>query len=253
MSNNKINLISNIVLPIVVIATTITLFFMFKPEETTSLFWINLFYTIFLEAVFFGYLNILQIKTKDLSTPFFVVFGVYCVYYIIAGIGWMLLCSLVLPLFTESLKIYIAGLLLLTLLWIIISVITAQTDSNYKQTVNTLKERGQSLNFYTQKITLLASRYEKLCEEKGVKYETNSSNRTELDRLKGKFSFLTPNVLNNDAAAAQLTALIGKCESLIDEMEEVTNDNAPAVQKKMQRFVDNSVAELDMLKNLARG
>jgi len=36
-------------------------------------------------------------------------------------------------------------------------------------------------------------------------------------------------------------------------MEMANNDTAPAVQKKMQRFVDNAVAELDMVKNLARG
>ena len=251
MSNKKINTIANIVLPIVVIAITVALFFMFKPQEITALFYINLFYIVFFEAIFFGYLNILHIKTDGLSTPFFAVFGIYSLYYVIVGFGWLLLYSLGLSYFIP-LKIYIAVLMVLTLLWIIISVLTAQTDSNYKQTTDKLKEQGQSLNFYTQKITLLASRYAKLCNEKDLKYETNSNNRTALDRLMGKINSLTPSILQNETAAAQITSLFSKCENIIDETESATKEKMQEMQKKMQRFVDNAVAELDMLKNLTK-
>ena len=251
MSNKKINIIANIILPLVVIVMTVVLFFMFKPQETTPLFYINLFYAVFLEAILFGYFNLLYVKTKDFSTPFFAVFGVYSLYYIIVGIGWLLLYSLLLSHFM-SLKIYITGLMVLTLLWIIISVLTAQTDSNYKQTTNKLKAQGQSLNFYTQKITLLASRYAKLCDEKGLKYETDSNNRTVLDRLSGKISFLTPNILENEAAVTQISSMLSKCEDIIDETATATEEKLVEMQTKMKRFVDNSVAELDMLKNLTK-
>jgi len=252
MSNTKINNIANIILPIMVIVITITLFFMFKPQETTSLFYINLFYIVFLDAIFFGYLNVLHAKTKELSAPYFAVFGIYCLYYIIIGLGWLLLYSLLLSHFAP-LKVYITGLMILTLLWIIISVLTAQTDSNYKQTIEKLKEQGQSLNFYTQKITLLASRYANLCDEKGFKYETDSNNRTVLDRLMGKISFLTPNIFSNETAAVQISSMLSKCEDIIDETESVTEEKSEEIQKKMQRFVDNAVAEIDMLKNLTKG
>jgi predicted RNase H-like nuclease (RuvC/YqgF family) len=169
-------------------------------------------------------------------------------------LGWVLLYSLILTYFFETLKFYIAVLMVLTLLWIIISVLTAQTDSNYKQTVETLKEQGQSLNYYKQKITLFASRYEKACAEKGLKYQTDSSNRTELDRLVGKVSFLTPNVFRHETAVSQITTLLNKCENLIEATESATTaETAAEAQKKMQRFVDNAIAEVDMLKNLAMG
>jgi len=250
MSNKIINCIANVVLPIVVIMITISLFFMFKPQETTSLFWINLFYTVFLEALFWGYLNFLHVKTKDISMPFLSIIGIYCLYYIISGTCWMLTYSFILTHFTDTHKIYIAVLMGLTLLWITILVITEHTNSNYRQTVENMKKQRPSLNFYTQKIALLASRYEKLCVKKGLKYETLSSNRTELDRLKGKIGFLTPNVFRNETAVTQILALLSKCEDLIDEMEKVTGENAEAAQNRMQRFVDKAVAELDLVKNL---
>ena len=255
MSKRNINFMANVVMPIVVIAITVTLFLMFKPKETASLFYINLWYTVFLEAIFFGYLNILYVKTKDISTPYFAVFGIYCLYYIVSGFVWMLAYSLMLvhlP-YIETHKLYIAVLIALTLSWIIISVITAQTDADYRQSLETLKKRGQSLNFCSQKTALLVLRYKKLCARKGLKYEKNSSSQTELDRLVAKISFLTPNVFRNETAVAQITALLDRCEDLIDEMKSATGENAEAVQMKMQCFVDSAVAELDMVKTLVRG
>ncbi len=248
---SKVKLIANIILPIVVIAITIVLFFMFKPVDATILFYLNLGYLIFLEIIFFGYLNVLYSKVKDFSTPFLAVFGIYAFYYIVIGVIFMLVYSLALSNLLP-LKHYIAALMVLTVLWIIISVLTAQVDSNYKGTVDKLKDDVHTLNFYTQKINLLANRYEKLCAERGLKYETDSNNRTVLDRLKGKLSFLTPNILHSDTAISQLTSLFNKCEDIIEETESATEDNLPEVQKKMQRFVDNAIAEIDMLKNLTR-
>jgi len=235
MSNNQLKIITKIAAPIVTIMTTIALFFIFKPQETTSLFWINLFYTVFLEAVIFCYLIFLREKPKDSSTPLFAIYGIfYLYYYIILGSGCMILYSFILrPVFLpDTHKIYIATLIALTLLWIIILEITLQSGNKKKESVETLKKRGQSLNFYNQKIVSLASRYEKLCNKKGLKYETLSCNRTELDRLKGKISFLTPNVFMNEMAVAHILALFSKCEDIIDEMEKATGENREAVQKK---------------------
>ena len=254
LNNRKINTIAGIILPVVVMIMTAALFFMFKPQETTALFYINLCYVIFLEAVFFGYLNLFRAKTEDLSdlsTPYLSIFGVFSVYYIILGLVWLFVYSLIL-LNYMPLKLYAAGLMILTLLWILVSVLTEQTDSNYRQTVDRQKEQSQSLDFYSQKITLLASRYAKLCDEKGLKYETESNNRTALDRLMGKIKFLTPNVLRNETATVQITSLLSKCEDIIEETELATEDNLALAHKKMQRFVDNAVAEIDMLKNLTK-
>jgi len=249
--NKKINIFAGVVLPFLVIAVTAALFFMFRSEETTALFYINLGFTIFLEAIFFGYINLVYKKVEGVSTPFLAIFGIFAFYYVIISGAWMLLFSLILSHYV-GLKIYIAGLMVLTLLWIIVSLITGQADSNYKQTTDKLKADGKTLEYYKQKITLFATRYEKLCAEKGLKYETDSNNKTVLDKLKGKISFLTPNILNNEMAVSQLNSLLSKCEDIIDETESATDEKLPDLQKKMQRFVENALMELDMLKNLSR-
>jgi hypothetical protein len=252
MSNNKIiNTVADTILPATVIVLTATLFFMFRPENCTALFYLNLAYTILLEAIFFGYINLLYRKIKSVSTPFIAVFGIYSLYYVIAGTGWMLLYSLALSHFL-SIKVYIAALIVLTLLWIILSVLTAQADSNFKESTDKLNERRHTLEYYAQKIALLASRYDKLCTEKGIRYATESNNRTVLDRLKTKIGFLTPNVLNSETACSQLNAMLDKCEEIIEETALASDDTLADWEKKMNRFVNNSIDELEMIKNITR-
>jgi hypothetical protein len=224
-------------------------------------------------GVFFGFLNVLHTRKKGLSSPFYTVLGVYSIFYIIIGIIWMPLYSLLisglipeeiipywwlksiyrfLQSYPVPLKIYVAILVMLTLLWVILVVITMQIDSNYKQTTDKLKVEGNTLNFYTQKIALLTSRYEKICLEKRIKYETDSNNRTILDRLKGKISFLTPNVFRSETFISQLNTMLEKCEDIVEETATASEEQLPELNKKMQRFVNNSIEELNMLKNMTR-
>ena len=249
--SKKINIIAKIILPVVVVIVTAALFLMFKPEKITALFYINLGYTVSLEVIFFGYLNLLYTKVKEFSTPFLAVFGVYALFYVIIGFICMLVYALLLS-NSVPIKFYIAALMILTLLWITLSVLTAQTDSHYKEGVKKLKDDGKTLHFYAQKIDLLANRYATLCAEKELKYDTDSNNRTVVDRLKGKMSFLTPNILGNDTAVSQLTSMLNRCEEIMEETELATEEQLAVLQKKMKRFVDNAVAEIDMLKNLAK-
>ena len=250
--SQRMNVIGNVVLPIVVIVLTAVLFFMFRPEEPTALFYLNLFYTILLEAIFFGYLNILyRKKSEALSTPFHAIFGVYAMYYILIGLAWMLVYSLLLVYFTP-IKIYVAILIVLTLLWIIVSVVTAQSDSNYKESVDRLNDQRNTLEFYAQRLNMLASRYEKVCADRNIQYKTESNNRTVLDRLKSKINFLTPSIFTNNTACSQLNSILDRCDELIEEVESAAEEKLPELEKKMQRFVDNAIDQVELLKNITR-
>ena len=131
MSNKTINLLADVVLPCVTVVLTAILFFMFRPDESTGLFWLNLCYTIMLEGVFFGYIISLNHKTESIPVPIKAVFGVFALYYIVVGLGCMLFYSLLLVHFL-SIKFYVSALIIITLLWIIGAMLTAQVGSNYQ-------------------------------------------------------------------------------------------------------------------------
>ena len=156
MSNKTINIISEIVLPAVTAVLTIVLFFMFRPEDSTGLFWLNLVYTVLLEGIFFGYIISLNRKSEIVSVPFKAVFGIYALYYIVAGLAWMLLYSLLLARLGVSIKVDIAVLIILTLLWIILALVTAQADSGYHTGMQEFEDSKKLLNFKIEKMKLLA-------------------------------------------------------------------------------------------------
>ena len=252
MSNKTINLLANVVVPIVTGVLTIVLFFLFRPEETTALFYLNLVYSLILEGVFFGYIGSLHRDSETVSTPFRAIFGITAAYYIIGGLGWMLLYSLLLRHFA-SIKVYIAVLAIFTLLWIILSLLMGQTDSNYQVGIRQQEDRNKVINYHSQKMQMLATRYERLCREKGIAHSETANGHTPLDLLSSKISGLTPNVFRNATAVTQLNTIIDRCESLLYEAEDAPDDKLPDIARKMQRLAENSISEIDLLKNLARG
>ena len=249
MSNSKINIISNVVLPIFVIALTTILFFMFQPEEPTTLFYLNWGYVVFLEVVFFGYMNfVFRKRVGSLSTPFYAIFGVYSFYYVLTGVIWLLLFSLAIAHFAPV-KVYVAGIVLLTLLWIILSLLTAQTDSNYKQFTDQLADRRQSTDLYTRRMNMLYNRYKQICK---AKFIGDDGNKTEINNFKFKLNTLSPNIFSNSGAVSQLNSILDTFEQLIDQMEDAGDENIDELNKKTIRFAESAVGKLDTIKNMVR-
>ena len=100
---------------------------------------------------------------------------------------------------------------------------------------------------------MFASRYAALCNEKQLVYDTESNQRTVLDKLSAKVNGLNPGLFKNETAGMQLNAIVNKCELLIDEAETATAEQLPEVDRKMKRFVEKALLEIDMLQNLAKG
>lgn len=251
MANKKVSFLFNIVMPILVVLTTITIFYIFKPEEAENLFFFNLIYAIILEAIFFTYLGLLQSKTKTFSTPFYAIMGIFALFYVIIGALWMIVYS---SAFTQiiSFKFYYISIIILTVLWNVVAMLITKTDSDYKETVDDLKTRQNSLQYYSQQLDSLANRYKNICREKNIVYKTDSNNNTPLDRLKAKMNFLTPNIFNNESASMQLKAIIEQCTEIVDEMEKAESTLIDQTQIKMNQFIDKAMNDIDLLKTLTR-
>lgn len=126
--SNKINTFANVVMPAAVIAATVLMFFLFRPEESGALFYVNLCYTLLLEGVFFGWLGLLR-GDNGFSVAFRAAMGVCAFFYVMAGFGWMLLYGMLLST-VLALKWYIALIVIFTLIWLIVGALLAQADNN---------------------------------------------------------------------------------------------------------------------------
>ena len=140
MANSKITIFSAVIVPLIVIAATIALAFVWSDEGAKStLFWVNLGYGVLLEAIFFGYLAMIRWGRESFTGAFYSIMGVCAVYYITAGALLMAFSSLM------SLKLYVTVITVLTLIWLVVGALIAETDSRHQEDVDATKEKNRKL------------------------------------------------------------------------------------------------------------
>lgn len=161
MATKKINMLTGIVLPIATVVVTLVLFLLFKPAEATALFWFNMCYTIFLEAVFFGWLAFMRHDVDGVSPWLGVVLGTFGLYYCLAGIvimvGYSILtagCGLEI-----GFRWYAALLLIITLLWCIPAFFIAETDSNHELRQRDLENNTQDVRNLVADLNEMADKH----------------------------------------------------------------------------------------------
>ncbi len=250
MENKKISVVSNVIMPAITGIVTIVLFLLFKKADSGSLFWMNLIYTLCLEAILFVYVGIKK-QSNTVSSVFYSVFGVSGMIYIIAGVLWMVIYSEFLSP-AVSLRVYVAVILIISLLWFILSAFVLKNDASYKENTDDLKTKQNTLLYYSETLKTLCGKYERICAEKGMVYKTDSNNTSVLQNLVQKVSFLTPNVANNNLAVTKLQSIIEQCKTIISETESATETDKERLQKKMNDFVSDSILEIELIKNISK-
>lgn len=154
MATKRISFMSNVIMPLIVYAVTISLYFIFMPDEPTALFWVNLVYTLFLETAAFGWLFwIKKGDTKDVSPMMSIIIGTYGVYYTIAGIAVMLVFSILSVAGVEiGIQWYIASILVITAVWIVPAFLMAEADSSHKQEIDALQSNTADIRILSMQM-----------------------------------------------------------------------------------------------------
>lgn len=179
--------------PALAYGVTLLGFVLLKPDSPTAVYWINMVYTFFLEVLFFIWLNKGHAEIKEVTqqTPYFKVFlGVCTLYYIGAAVLWMVyyfLCGTelgrqllcihfdlpeVLSTFPEmSVRLYLFGILALTVIWIVVASIVGQHDMEYNTQHIQLEQDTDEIRQLVRELRELAEQY------------SNPSNEREWNKL----------------------------------------------------------------------
>lgn len=249
MTKNNISFISNIIVPLLTGIVSILLFLLFQPEDAGVLFYTNLAYTLLLEGIFFGYLNCIQRRNRNISGAFYSILGIGTIYYMICGTGWMIVYSLLMNTLL-SYKVYIAIHIIMLLLFVILNSLITQTDNNYHEQTEKQMHEIKNIRFYTEKMKLLASNYLREGINKGTDLSQSDGYKA-LGTLIIKISHLTPAVFQNDTTVEQLNRIIERCENILIEMQQPDSD-CHAIDRQLKLFSANAEGEINLLRNLSR-
>ena len=241
---------SGVVIPSLVIVATVALFLVFGGEQKTSLFWFNLCYTVLLEAIFFGYLGLVRSASEKMTGAFFSIMGVWAIYYIVAGALTMVVYSVALSYFVP-IKFYISAIVVLTLVWLIVAGLLAETDARHKAQTDQIQSRARTLSYYTARMSQLEKRYVEICRTLEIPQTTKNFD-CELNRLTQKMKSLLPGVFNNEMTQGKLDQIIDKCADLLDAIETDPADNRRSIADNVKRFTNRSIEEIEIIKSLTR-
>lgn len=169
-------------LPVLAIGVTLLGFFLLRPAEPGALFWINLVWLLALEILFFVWLRWGHLKSRsvDEQTVYFRVFlGIGTIYYIIAAIIWMLfffICGTqtgrtllcihfnlpdILDTWPEmSIRIYLFGILALTVIWIVIASVMGRHDVAYNTQQTALENATEDVRNFVSELKSLAAEHQ---------------------------------------------------------------------------------------------
>ncbi|MDE5743688.1 MAG: hypothetical protein K2H62_04970 [Bacteroidales bacterium] len=129
--------------PVLTVLLTAIGFAVLRPEETTALYWINMVYLLFLEALFFGWFEVG--RWKGTQTSYWSVFlGVHILFYIFVSIAWMWLYALLLRPWV-SLAAYGVSIGALTVVWLTIASIVGRKDASYNTQQTALENHTQAV------------------------------------------------------------------------------------------------------------
>jgi hypothetical protein len=139
MSKSKAIFFSAVVVPLVVIAATIALALVWTDGGRGVLFWVNLGYGVLLEALFFGWLHAVRRGSRSFTGAFWAIIGVWLIYYIVGGV--ILLAAS----FFISLKLYVTVIGGLTLAWVVVGALVAETDTRHQTDRDITREKNRKL------------------------------------------------------------------------------------------------------------
>ncbi len=236
----NINLIADVLAPLAVIAVTIALFILFMPAEPGALFWTNLGYLVFLEIILFAYITWLPKRGSSVVLKWMT--GIFSVFYIAAGLVWMLIFSAALS-HWAPIKVYYAGIMVLTVLWIFVGTFTVKVDNDNNIAIETLSENRHRVDYVNGHADMLLNQFNMMRKAHGKELDGATGAVTSLCR---GLSTLAPCAMSKPEVANRI---IGICEGLEKMLSEPLAEDSSS---RIKDYAEKSLITLNSLKKSIR-
>ena len=169
-------------MPVLAIGATVLGFLLLMPDEPTALFWTNLTWSLALVVLFFVWLRWGRWTSRfvDEQTTYFRVFlGVGTWYYIVASVAWMMVYfaygteagrsllrvylrhgKILEHLPEMSIRIYLFGILVLTVTWVVLATVMGRHDVAYNSQQTALENATADVRDFVAELRDLAAEHQ---------------------------------------------------------------------------------------------
>lgn len=234
----KVNIFTDIIMPLLVVAVTCVIFAIFAPEDSTPLYWFNMVYVGLLELLIFGHITLLS-SQAGISMPVRLVFGTYALGYTVCALIWLLVYSIILR-DSVPVKVYYSVAAVLTMLWIICSALTLKADHSEVESRADITDNRNSVDRLLRRGDALAA----MVAERQKRDSDFAAAAPAFRRLTNAIQGLTPNVMADEENVATIRSICDRAEDMILNSNHNIDD--------AKRFCDMSVIKINSCKSYVR-
>jgi hypothetical protein len=110
--------------------------------------------------------------------------------------------------------------------------------------MDVLQQKASTLHNYSERLTLVISRFNRICREKNI------SNKTLVQRLQlleKQIAALPASVFNNSSAGSQIAGIIGEIDDAVSSIETAT-ENDTSANNQFSNLVERAIEDVQRLR-----
>jgi uncharacterized protein YoxC len=143
-----------------------------------------------------------------------------------------------------SLNLIYICLAVYTVFFIIITIWIYKACNRHGKEMDVLQQKASTLHNYSERLTLVISRFNRICREKNI------SNKTLVQRLQlleKQIAALPASVFNNSSAGSQIAGIIGEIDDAVSSIETAT-ENDTSANNQFSNLVERAIEDVQRLR-----
>jgi hypothetical protein len=109
--------------------------------------------------------------------------------------------------------------------------------------MDTLQQKASTLHNYSEGLSLVVSRYNRVCREKNI---SNKMQSQRLQLLEKQVSSLSASVLSNSGAGGKIAQIISEIDDAVSNME--TTSDIEALSNQFSNLVEQAIYDVQRLR-----
>ena len=144
-----------------------------------------------------------------------------------------------------SLNLVYICLAVYTIFFAIITYIIYRNIESHGKDMDVLQQKAYTLHNYSEGLTLVVSRYNRICREKNI---SNKMQSQRLQLLEKQVSSLSASVLNNSNAGSKIARIVSELDDAVSNMETTAESDVVANNIQFSNLVERAIEDVQRLK-----
>jgi|GEM_PF-5197909 len=271
----KLNLITDILIPIIAIVAVVVCFLLFIPVQPGSVYWFNFIWSVLATSTISLFFVRMHLNGNKVSTPIIIAIASYAILYALVmifvmfayfclvepGVIWILadfpspvarIISKLAPLFLSNPElgrgIYFAVFTLLTAAFGISLMLILRHDASFRVYEAEIDRHTNEQRDYTAIMQTVTSNMASALRRKGIVFSDAAIGQTPFDRLATAFRSLTPNIMEKEASRTELDQILTRAKSMVESVNSSTDEDVAQVKDNIDQFTEEALTQIKNIK-----